>query len=52
MDMPTTVLLGLSAVLLITTVLALLQRNERRDVALLAVMTGLLGMGTLASAIG
>lgn len=51
MDTTTTVLLSLSAVMLITTGLALLQRNERRDVALLAGMTAVLATGTAVSVV-
>lgn len=52
MDTLTTVLLVLSIVMLITTGLALRQRNERRDIALMAGLTGLLATGTLASGLG
>lgn len=51
MDTMTTVLLGLSIVMLITIGLALWQRNERRDVALMAVITGMLVTATVASGI-
>ena len=52
MDTVTISLIILTITMLITTWLAHRQGNERRDIQMMSAISGLLGIGLLASAIG
>ncbi len=52
MDALTLSLIALTAMMLVTTLLAYRQGNEKRDIGLLGVLTGVFGVSTLVAALG